>query len=195
MKSASIHPQDNRFDPLNNPAYRKSKHHLHFILVCLILFSSCKSTSKTTIPVNPYQAFYEEYSRKLGFNLTGTENMELLREVTVWLGTPYRFGGKGKKGVDCSGFVSAIYQNVFDYNLPRRSADMARTMAEIQRDILIPGDLVFFGTRRGDINHVGIYLGQGYFIHASTSKGVIVSHLDEPYYKRTYIKGGALREI
>lgn len=121
----------------------------------------------------------------------------LYNEAVEWLRTPYRRGGMSRKGMDCSGLTATIYKNVFGIKLQRRSRDMSKIDVEdLSKDQLNPGDLVFFSTSRRSkgINHVGVYLGNNHFVHASISRGVIISNLDEPYYKRAWVKGGRVKE-
>jgi hypothetical protein len=135
-------------------------------------------------------AFYVEYSGILGYSLNGTENPVLLREVAGWLGTPYRYGGTTKAGADCSGFAKVVYLEVYDINLERVTVNMAQNSRRIGKRNLREGDLVFFRINGRRISHVGIYLSNNKFIHASTSRGVIVSDLDEDYYSRNFAFGG-----
>lgn len=118
----------------------------------------------------------------------------LLAETDRWMGTPYRYGSKERgKGTDCSGFVMTAYLNALSLKLPRSSREQQQWCAPVKGGFreAIPGDLVFFTTgRKGRVSHVGIYLGAGRVVHASTSKGVIVSDLAEPYYTRTYHSTG-----
>ncbi|MCC8144595.1 MAG: NlpC/P60 family protein [Tannerellaceae bacterium] len=106
-------------------------------------------------------------------------------------------GGTTRKGVDCSGLVTNIYREVYGKQLARSSADMLKhNCRKVGRSRLKEGDLVFFqtgGGRKKTPNHVGIYLKNGKFLHASTSKGVMVSNLSEPYYIRTFITGGKVK--
>ena len=102
-----------------------------------------------------------------------------------WIGTPHQIGGTTKQGVDCSGFVYNVYKDVYDIILPRRSADMENAVKLLSNvSKLDEGDLVFFG--KTNVNHVGIFLKEDRFIHSSTSKGVIVSSLEEKYWKQNY---------
>jgi len=111
-----------------------------------------------------------------------------------WLGVPHHMGGTTKRGIDCSGFVVLLYREVYGIKLARSSSDiLKRNCRKVSRGQLKEGDLVFFQTGQGNRrtpNHVGIYLKNGRFIHVSTSLGVTVSQLDEPYYMRTWITGG-----
>jgi len=121
----------------------------------------------------------------------------LYDEAVEWLKTPYRRGGTSRKGMDCSGLTTTIYQNVFGIKLQRRSRDISNMdVEELTKEQLNPGDLVFFATsRRGKgVNHVGVYLGNNHFVHASVHSGVIISSLNEPYYRRTWVKGGRVKE-
>jgi hypothetical protein len=93
--------------------------------------------------------------------------------------------------------ASTIYQNVFGIKLQRRSKDISRAdVSNLSKDELKPGDLVFFATsrRKKGVNHVGVYLGNKRFVHASCSNGVIVSSLEEAYYQRTWVKGGRVKD-
>ncbi|MDX1418952.1 MAG: NlpC/P60 family protein [Rubricoccaceae bacterium] len=103
---------------------------------------------------------------------------------TDWLGTPYRYGGESERGIDCSGFTRALLREALGLELTRSTATQVAEGRPVEKEALLPGDLVFF--RRRGTRHVGVYLGDGAFIHASSSNGVIVSRLDEGYYERHY---------
>ncbi len=133
--------------------------------------------------------------KRLGVDLTKKDNLELYREVNGWLGVPYKYGGNTKKGVDCSGLVAAVYGKVYGKKLYRSSSDIyQKNCRKIKKNKLHEGDLIFFATGKDKrrINHVGIYLKNGKFIHASSSKGVIVSRIDDAYYVRTYVGCGTV---
>jgi hypothetical protein len=108
----------------------------------------------------------------------------LRAEGADWLGTPYRFGGESRRGINCSAFTRALMREAFGLELPRNTALQVNEGTHVSQGDLRPGDLVFF--RRGGTRHVGVYLGDGEFIHASSSRGVTVSRLDEGYYQRHY---------
>lgn len=115
----------------------------------------------------------------------------LLKEADSWIGTPYAWGGNDRKGVDCSGFVLQVYQRSLKIDLPRNSAKQMEYCRSIKRDELTPGDLVFFTVRGGDrVGHVGIYIGEGNMVHSSSSKGVIITPLDNPYFVKNYHSSG-----
>lgn len=99
-----------------------------------------------------------------------------------WAGTRYRLGGEGRGGIDCSAFVQKTMSGAFNLDLPRSTAEQRHLGRSILKSDLRPGDLVFF--RRN--NHVGVYIGAGKFVHASTSQGVTTSSLSERYWARNY---------
>lgn len=135
----------------------------------------------------------KELSSVLGVSIKNPDNLDLYREAADWLGTRYRRGGMSRAAVDCSGFTNIMYKNVFGQQLDRVSTTIAKNVKEsiTDKEDLQPGDMVFFSTfRKKYINHVGVYLGDGKFIHASIKKGVIVSSLSEGYYSTAWRKGG-----
>ncbi|WP_106477286.1 C40 family peptidase [Phytohalomonas tamaricis] len=109
----------------------------------------------------------------------------LLSEFDAWAGTPYRLGGQSKVGVDCSSLVQQVYRDGFDIELPRTTTGQVLQGRRIDKAALKPGDLVFFKPSRR-YRHVGIYVGEGYFLHASSSQGVKLSRLDNPYWSQHY---------
>lgn len=128
------------------------------------------------------------------FRLFARERPQLLRAAEKYLGTPYRFGGDTRRGMDCSGLVWRAAKEAWNLELPRSSREMAELGMPLSRAELEPGDLVFFytGSRRR-ISHVGIYEGGGRFIHSSTSKGVEVASMEEGYWRRRLVCARRLR--
>lgn len=110
---------------------------------------------------------------------------DLRAEAASWEGVPHRWGGTTRRGVDCSGLTQVMYARVLGLNLPRDTERQARTGERIRRSSLQPGDLVFFKTGR-KTRHVGVYLSDGEFVHASSSSGVTISSLDSDYWRRTW---------
>lgn len=108
----------------------------------------------------------------------------LRAEGPNWIGIPYRWGGTSRRGIDCSAFVQQYVRATLGIELPRTTAGQRYEGVSIAKDELIPGDLVFF--RRRGIRHVGVYLGDGEFIHASSSRGVTISELASSYWTRHY---------
>ena len=116
---------------------------------------------------------------------------DILMEAESYLGTPYRYGGTTRSGIDCSAFVLSVFGAVAGLNLPRVAASQAQEGERIEKEELQKGDLVFFSHGRGRISHVGIVEevnanGEVRFIHAATSRGVMVSSLNDPYWGPKY---------
>jgi hypothetical protein len=108
-----------------------------------------------------------------------------VKVATGFIGAPYRFGGSSLKGIDCSSFVQKIYR-IFDITLPRNAREQSKVGISVTREKLTEGDLVFFHTKRS-LGHVGIYIGNNEFVHASSKGKVIrVDNLDAPYYQKRF---------
>ena len=116
-------------------------------------------------------------------------NLILLENIDEWYGTPYKIGGKSKSGIDCSSFTNIMYYKVYNISLNNNAAAQYQQCVEIKYDDLKEGDLVFFKSGR-HISHVGIYISNNKFVHASTSEGVKISSLNENYwYNKLYAFG------
>ena len=109
----------------------------------------------------------------------------LLAQKEDWQGVPYRYGGLSTKGVDCSGFVYLTFLSQLNMQVPRTTAELLKEGEPVARNQLAVGDLVFFRLARGN-RHVGIYLGDEAFLHASVSSGVMQSSLGNPYWRERY---------
>lgn len=187
-------------------------------LICLaaiLMFASCESVKRFLsrdleeedyslgelyvdeyVKEVPYVPTVSDEARRSGnVNALGIErgpddNEELYNAIQTWMGTPYRYGGTDKNGVDCSGFVGHIYRKVYNINLHRVANDMQEDVTLISKSDLREGDIVFFTNSKGRVSHVGIYLKDGLFVHSSTSRGVIISRLDDKYWSKHFYKGG-----
>ena len=126
----------------------------------------------------------------LGIEREPGDNEELYNAIQQWMGTPYRYGGTDKNGVDCSAFVGHIYREVYGVDLHRVSNDMQQDVTLISKSELREGDIVFFTNSKGRVSHVGIFLKNGLFAHSSTSRGVIISRLDDSHWRKHFYKGG-----
>ncbi len=123
------------------------------------------------------------------------ERSLFIRVVKSFLGIPYRLGGTTIRGIDCSAFVKKIYE-IFNISLPRTAKEQLQIGKKIEREKLTEGDLVFFKTRRQNHPHVGIYIGNNEFIHASSrGKEVRIDRLDAPYFHIRFIKGVRIKEM
>ena len=147
---------------------------------------------ETPVIARPVQATPETDGCRnaLGLECGEGENKSLYETVNSWLGVPYKYGGAGRDGIDCSAFVGLVYREVYDVTLHRTANDMLRDVTLISRTQLAEGDILFFTNSKGKVSHVGIYLREGLFAHASTSNGVSVSRLDDTYWTKHFYKGG-----
>lgn len=175
---------------------------LSALCVILMTINSCGSSKKN---VQATRSDYrnattsEEWTfkadKKKAPEEIATESNGLIAEARKWIGTPYKYGGKNRSGTDCSGFVMQVYLMSEAIKLPRTTVDQREFCDNIKRKELRPGDLVFFSNKKSkrSVTHVGLYMGDNRIIHASTSRGVIISDLDEAYYARTYHSCGRVR--
>lgn len=132
-------------------------------------------------------------------NITSTmkqlnkRSKDLYALIDDWYGTPYRYGGSSRRGIDCSAFMQKIFATIYKYKLPRTAHEQFSYATYVAgKSDLREGDLVFFKIRSRNISHVGIYLADGKFAHASSSKGVVISSLDTPYWAKYYVGGGRM---
>ena len=124
-------------------------------------------------------------------NITSIEK-QLQVAHEEWQGTPYRYGGDNENGIDCSAFTQKVFHDFFDKDLPRNTRAQIQVGAGIRRKSIKTGDLIFFKTGRQTL-HVGISIGDGNFLHASVSSGVMISNIGEPYWALRYL--GARRVL
>lgn len=146
-----------------------------------------KSGSKTVSRTENLRKLDSRFDGKVARSIN-----DVLKDAEKYLGTPYKFGGNTSSGFDCSGFTVKVFEEN-NFNLPRRSSDQAEAGKNIDISDVKPGDLLFFATAGGSrVSHVGIVHdigpdGEVKFIHASTSKGVIISSLNEKYWNKAYL--------
>lgn len=194
MRLATGHALPNHHLPDMNRPY-----HSPYILIysCVILMTLIPISCGTLTPHYDFRELARA-SIRLNMDIDRSDNQRLYLESARWIGTPYLTGGNGHKGIDCSGLTGSIYRKVYGKHLNRNSDEQRRlNCRKIARHKLREGDLVFFhdGKHRRVASHVGIYLKNNRFIHASTSRGVIVSSLNEPYYRKTWMQAGRVKGI
>ena len=133
----------------------------------------------------------ESITSEIGSDLP--PNLE--QEISKFFGLRYRFGGEGRSGIDCSALVQQVYSDVFGVSLPRSSSEQSRlgSLDSVPPNDLKTGDLVFFGPNRKQVNHVGMYLASGRFLHAARSEGVTISSLDDSYWKSRFMFSKRMR--
>ena len=163
---------------------RKNFLYVLTILGLVVSLSSCRSAA----PRLDYKALARA-SVRLGVDIRLEDNHKLYIEAAEWMGVPYRTGGESKRGTDGSGLTCQIYKKVYHTKLSRNTEGQKKESSKVAKRNLREGDLVFFTSSRSGrkVAHVGIYLKDGKFIHASTSR------LDEPYYTKHWISGGRQR--
>lgn len=171
-----------------------NKKFLFSTLLVLCSFSASfaqNKTKETNKLEDPDNLASQYFSQVMGVAVDATSNLKLYKFIYEWIGTPYRFGGNTKNGIDCSAFAKTIYQKVFNTTILRNSRDIFSMVDPLAKDELKEGDLVFFKIKSRSISHVGVYLGDNRFAHSS-SGGVKISNLNEPYYSRYFYKGGRI---
>ena len=147
-------------------------------------------------PIN-YSTVIDNFNKTRNTGSYSSLYEKIMQEVICYLDTPYRYGGTTRAGMDCSGFTSVVMQNAAEVSLPRSSSEQFYIGEKITTNgDLKFGDLVFFNTaRRTYPGHVGIYLGDNLFAHASRKIGVTISNLDETYYKKRFVGARRLEEL
>jgi NlpC/P60 family len=133
-----------------------------------------------------------KYAMLLNVNVESLKNLSLFGLVDNWFGTKYRMGGTTKDGIDCSAFTSTLLSAVYGLVLPRTARQQYLATIHVTKIELKEGDLVFFNTH-GGVSHVGLYLANNFFVHAS-KQGVVISSLNENYYSKRFICGGRTKE-
>ncbi len=151
-----------------------------------VFFTSRSSEVESASPVQL------KYSVLMNTEIEYLPKKALLENVDQWYGVRYHMGGNTKNGIDCSGFSVAVYAAVYGIALPRVAREQYRISRKISTTELQEGDLLFFHTRGRGVSHVGVYLGNNKFIHASVSKGVMVSDLFETYYIQRFVGAGRI---
>ncbi len=186
---------------------RYSASRLALLAICAAMFSACSSAPRfvgrpspvepstpskappTATRVPPPTAVVQEFPLHRDGDSVATPDAranEVVELAEQYLGAPYRSGGTTANGVDCSGLTFAVYREV-GVKLPRSSDEQVNVGAPVSRDELAPGDLIFFGSS-SNVSHVGIYAGDGEFIHASTrSRSVRFDRLDTTYFRNRYL--------
>ena len=152
-----------------------------------LIFAATESASEVSI--ESASALQFKYSLLLDVEVELLKNLNLLRLIEDWYGTRYRYGGTNKAGIDCSALMQVFFASLYGIVLPRTAKMQYDYSRSISRTELKEGDLLFFNTT-GGVSHVGMYLTNNKFVHASSSNGVTVSDMFEPYYASRLIGVG-----
>jgi probable lipoprotein NlpC len=142
--------------------------------------------------VKPAVSIAEKYSAMMGVDKSEIRNGRLYAFIDEWWGTPYKYGGVDKDGVDCSALAQTLEQQVFGINIPRTTSEQVTIIKRKFEEELQEGDLVFFDYDGGKFNHVGVYLQNGYLVHASSSKGVTIVRLHDPSLYKHFSRAGSI---
>ena len=164
---------------------KTKKRYPYFIILFLVMvLASCGSRK--------YTVRSDTKASKAADAMANLKSRQLYKFITDWTGVKYRFGGIDKQGIDCSGFAFLLEKEIYGVTLPRISRDQANFARKKNYDSLQEGDLVFFSFGGGNVDHVGVYLNNGFFVHASTNRGVIVDDRNLPAYQKALVKTGTV---
>ena len=160
-------------------------------------FVSCHGSKKTTSSKTIAAVKVSDVKIKTVASIIGVSEKQLAGKklyefVSDWYGVPYKYGGCSKNGTDCSCLTINLYSTVYKKQLPRNADDMAKACDKVSEKKANEGDMVFFKINSKLVSHVGVVLQNNKFIHASTSKGVLISDLNEAYYKKYFYCYGHL---
>ncbi len=170
-----------------------------YTLILLLASSSCKSRkiitdARSLKDMELSGSLSQRYASILGVDESEISNQKLYRFIDNWMGAPHKLGGMDKDGIDCSGFTTIIAREIYNKNLARTAREMADKVKRKYEEQLVEGDLVFFDFNGQKFNHVGVYLGNNKFVHVSTSKGVIISDLKDPWYYKYFSRCGTIKD-
>jgi len=177
----------------------------HYIFLFFLFAVSCKHKEVQVTPYNKQKVKQHDTAKtkisssnpveqKMGMTSKQIKASKLYSFIDDWYGVPYKYGGCQKSGVDCSCFASVLCEKMYHQTLARSAGDIFKQCRQIGINDAREGDLCFFKIGGNQISHVGVYLKEKLFVHASVSKGVIINSLDEAYYKKYFFSAGRVKQ-
>lgn len=148
--------------------------------------AAISKTSFSSLATEACNKLQFKYSQLINTEIELVNNFRLFEFIEEWWSVAYRFGGTTKRGIDCSAFSGLLLSSVFGVAVPRTAREQYKASKKILLADAQEGDLLFFNTR-GGVSHVGVYLANNYFVHASSSNGVTISNLTDPYYSKRFL--------
>jgi len=142
--------------------------------------------------VKPQASIADKYAELMAVDKRDIQNGRLYSFIDQWMGVPYKFGGLDKEGIDCSGLSVLLEQEVYGITIPRTCSQQVTVIKRKYEEELKEGDLVFFDFDGKQFSHVGVYLQNGYVVHASSTKGVMIINLHSPSMYKYFSRGGSI---
>lgn len=152
------------------------------------------ANKSANVDMESAQAVQIKYATMLDVPVEDVTNVSLFKDIDYWWGTKYCMGGSTQNCIDCSSFTQTIIRDIYSIQIPRTAEEQYSAATPINYADLQEGDLVFFQTTGRTISHVGVYLANNKFVHASTSGGVMISDLNEDYWKKRYRAAGRVKK-
>lgn len=163
-----------------------------YIFISVLLLAYGCATPRHTEQHASSKGIEGKYAKMLGVGAGHISNKKLYAFIDEWYGAPYKYAGKTKKGIDCSGFICVLFREIYGRELSGSSASLYKQCQSVSKNKLQEGDLVFFKIDSKDVSHVGIYLQNNKFVHATTKAGVMIDDLNADYYKKHFFESGRL---
>jgi len=171
--------------------------------ICIIGIALSLVACKSTQPISKKESsktgnsdtkfIKKKYAEVLHVSESDIKNTALYQFINQWYGVPYKYAGKDKNGIDCSGLTAMLYQQVYHVTITPSTKALINEVKKIKTSDLKEGDLVFFNIKSSKPSHVGVYLQNQKFVHASSSKGVMISDLNETYFKKYFYSAGRVK--